>query len=348
MSRPQIPVTVLTGFLGAGKTTLLNRILSEPHGHRIAVIENEFGEIGIDNALLKRSSDEQVLVMNNGCICCTVRDDLVRILGELAAKRAAGELDFERVLIETTGLADPAPVAQTFFVDPGVAEHYALDAVITVVDAVHGMAQLDAHHEAQDQVGFADRILLSKTDLVSAEQQEALSTRLHEINIRAPIIPVHFGKTDLAKILDIDAFSLEVAEALEPEFLHHFHHHHHDDDVQSFSIRLSEPLSPIRFRLGLGALIDKYNAQMLRYKGVVHLAGYEQRVILQGVHMLMALNLAEPWLPDGPRESVLVFIGERLPEAEFRAVIEAAVLRTDSEGDASFDAAMKIIDELPF
>ncbi|GAB4061750.1 GTP-binding protein [Uliginosibacterium sediminicola] len=348
MSRPQIPVTVLTGFLGAGKTTLLNRILSEPHGHRIAVIENEFGEIGIDNALLKRRSDEQVLVMNNGCICCTVRDDLVRILGELAAKRAAGELDFERVLIETTGLADPAPVAQTFFVDPGVAEHYALDAVITVVDAVHGMAQLDAHHEAQDQVGFADRILLSKTDLVSAEQQEELSTRLHEINIRAPIIPVHFGKTDLAQILDIDAFSLDIAEALEPEFLHHFHHHHHDDDVQSFSIRLSEPLSPIRFRLGLGSLIDKYSAQLLRYKGVVHLAGYEQRVILQGVHMLMALNLAEPWLPDGPRESVLVFIGERLPEAEFRAVIDAAVLRTDAESDASFDAAMKIIDELPF
>ncbi len=348
MSRPQIPVTVLTGFLGAGKTTLLNRILSEPHGHRIAVIENEFGEIGIDNALLKRRSDEQVLVMNNGCICCTVRDDLVRILGELAEKRAAGQLDFERVLIETTGLADPAPVAQTFFVDPGVAEHYALDAVITVVDAVHGMAQLDAHNEAQDQVGFADRILLSKTDLVSAEQQEELSTRLHEINIRAPIIPVHFGKTDLAQILDIDAFSLEIAEALEPEFLHHFHHHHHDDDVQSFSIRLSEPLSPIRFRLGLGSLIDKYSAQLLRYKGVVHLAGYEQRVILQGVHMLMALNLAEPWLPDGPRESVLVFIGERLPEAEFRAVIDAAVLRTDAESDASFDAAMKIIDELPF
>ncbi|GAA5164353.1 GTP-binding protein [Viridibacterium curvum] len=343
-----IPVTVLTGFLGAGKTTLLNRILSEPHGHRIAVIENEFGEIGIDNALLKRNADEQVLVMNNGCICCTVRDDLVRILGELAEKRAAGALDFERVLIETTGLADPAPVAQTFFVDPGVAEHYRLDAVITVVDAVHAMQQLDAHHEAQDQVGFADRILLSKTDLVSAAHTEALKARLHEMNVRAPIVPVHFGKTDLAQILDIDAFSLEVAESLEPEFLDHFHAHEHDDDVQSFSIRLTEPLSPTRFRLALGALIDKYSAQMLRYKGVVHLAGYDDQVIMQGVHMLMALNLAEPWVPDSPRESVLVFIGERLPEAEFRAVINASIHRPDAEADARFEAAMKIIDDVPF
>ena len=181
-----IPVTILTGFLGSGKTTLLNRILQERHGRRIAVIENEFGEAGIDNELLVQDRDEQIVEMNNGCICCTVRGDLVRILGELQAKRESGALNFERVIIETTGLADPAPVAQTFFVEDHIADHYRLDAIVTLVDAKHAMAQLDEHHEAQEQVGFADRLLLSKTDLVDADTLRALEQRLRRMNARAP------------------------------------------------------------------------------------------------------------------------------------------------------------------
>lgn len=215
---PRIPVTILTGFLGAGKTTLLNRILQEQHGQRIAVIENEFGETGIDGELLIQG-DEQIVEMNNGCICCTVRGDLVRILGDLAQKRAAKEISFDRVIIETTGLADPAPVAQTFFVEDDVYANYHLDAIITVVDAVHAMQQLDAHHEAQEQVGFADRILLSKTDLVTPEAVSALSARLQNINSRATIHNVHFGQTDLRQILDIDGFSLDAILEIEPDFL---------------------------------------------------------------------------------------------------------------------------------
>lgn len=339
-----IPVTVLTGFLGAGKTTLLNRILREAHGHRIAVIENEFGAVGVDDALLVKHGEEQIVLMNNGCICCTVRDDLVLMLGELAERRGRGELDFERVLIETTGLADPAPVAQTFFVEPVIADQYRLDAVITVVDAVHAMQQLDAHHEAQEQVGFADRLLLSKTDLVTPDAQDALVQRLRQLNRRAPITPVHFGAVDLADILDIDAFSLEVAEEIDPHFLAPLHHHH-DDDISSFVLEFKEAFSSIRLRFALGALIDRYGARMLRYKGVLNLDGHEDRVVLQGVHMLMALSLVEPWPPEGARNSTLVFIGERLPEVEFREVLSRCLASAhDASSQASFDHVMDVID----
>lgn len=214
-----IPVTILTGFLGAGKTTLLNRILNEPHGQRIAVIENEFGPVGVDNDLLIRDGDERIVEMNNGCVCCSVRGDLARILSELRVKRETGRLRFDRVIIETTGVANPGPVCQTFFVDPVVGRYYHLDAVITVVDAVHAMATLDAQPEAQRQVGFADRLLISKTDLVSPIEHEALRSRLMRMNPRAPIQAVHFGECPLAQILDIRGFDIDTALALDPTFL---------------------------------------------------------------------------------------------------------------------------------
>lgn len=227
-----VPVTILTGFLGAGKTTLLNRILTEHHGRRIAVIENEFGETGIDNELLLQA-DEQIVTMNNGCICCTVRGDLVRILRDLSDRRECGDIHFERVIIETTGLADPAPVAQTFFIEPDIAENFKLDAIVTVIDAVHAHRQLEEHHEAQEQVGFADRILLSKTDLQEAEIVSDLEVRLRAMNPRAPTKRVHFGETELDDLLDIDGFNLGDILKIEPDFLHDASHEH-EDDISSF------------------------------------------------------------------------------------------------------------------
>lgn len=214
-----VPVTILTGFLGAGKTTLLNRILAEQHGHRIAVIENEFGPEGVDNDLLVHDSQEQIVEMNNGCVCCTVRGDLARILGELRAKRDTGSIAFDRVIIETTGMANPGPVTQTFFVDEDVGRHYRIDGVITVVDAKHGHDTLDRQPEAQNQVGFADRILLSKTDLVDPEETSSLRERLVRMNPRAPIRNVHMGEIAVGEILDIGGFDLDSVLELDPDFL---------------------------------------------------------------------------------------------------------------------------------
>ena len=311
----RIPVTILTGFLGVGKTTLLNRILHEQHGQRIAVIENEFGEAGIDGDLLIQA-DEQIVEMNNGCICCTVRGDLVRILGELSQKSETGELQFQRVIIETTGLADPAPVAQTFFVEQDVRNNYILDAIITVVDAVHGMQQLDEHHEAQEQVGFADRLLLSKTDLVNVEEVQILSARIRQINPRAPIKQVDFGKTELADILDIKGFDLDEILKIEPDFLEDVSHEH-DDDISSFVFRSDKPFVLEKLEVFMGAMIEIYGTQLLRYKGILNIEGDEKRTIFQGVHMLMGGELGSAWKPKEKRESVMVFIGKDLPRDIF-------------------------------
>lgn len=310
-----IPVTILTGFLGAGKTTLLNRILSEHHGQRIAVIENEFGEAGVDGELLIQG-EEQIVEMNNGCICCTVRGDLVRILGDLSQRNQAGELRFDRVIIETTGLADPAPVAQTFFVEEDIRVNYTLDAIITVVDAVHGMQQLDEHHEALEQVGFADRLLLSKTDLVTPEAVKAITTRVRQMNPRAPIKQVHFGQTDINDILDIAGFSLEEILKIEPDFLEDVSHEH-DDDVASFVFRSERPFSMEKLEVFLSAMLEIYGAQLLRYKGILHVADDDNRWAFQGVHMLMGGEQGSQWKPNEKRESVMVFIGKNLPKDRF-------------------------------
>ena len=323
-NRPrQVPVTLLTGFLGAGKTTLLNRILSEEHGLRFAVIENEFGEAGIDSDILIRS-DEQIVEMNNGCICCTVRGDLVRILGQLAQRRDAGEIGFDRVIIETTGLADPAPVAQTFFVDEEIGRAYRLDAIVTVVDALHGPQQLDAHHEAQEQVGFADRILLSKTDLVTPAEADALIKRLGTINARANVGVVDFGHTDIAQLLEVGGFNLDAILEIEPDFLEDVAHEH-DDDISSFVFRSTRPFVVGKLEAFLSQMLTEHGADMLRYKGVLNVAEMPGRVVFQGVHMMMGSDVGKPWRSGEPRESVMVFIGRKLPQDLFIQGLESCL-----------------------
>jgi len=340
-----IPTTILTGFLGAGKTTLLNRILQEQHGHKIAVIENEFGQENIDNEILVQDSTEQIVEMNNGCICCTVRGDLIVALNSLAQKRDAGELQFDRVVIETTGLANPGPVAQTFFMDDEVAAHYLLDAVITVVDARHAMHQLNEHEEAQRQVGFADRMLLSKTDLVSAGELEELSTRLKRINPRAPIHKLDFGRAPLSEVLDLRGFNLNEKLEIDPDFLatdehthhehdcnahcshdHDHHHAHHTDDIAAFVFKSKRPFNTARLDEFLGGVVQVYGPRMLRYKGVLWMDGADRKVIFQGVHQMMGSDIGGKW-PDGePRSSKMVFIGKNLPKDIFIRGLEQCLV----------------------
>ena len=310
---PPIPVTILTGFLGAGKTTLLKRILSEPHGERIAVIENEFGEESIDNELLFEDTKERIVEMNNGCICCTVRGDLIEMLGRLWERRRSGAIEFDRVIIETTGLAEPGPVAQTFFVDDDVAERYMLDAVITVVDARHGPDQLSQHAEAQAQVGFADRILISKSDLVDQAAVDGLRGRLLRMNPRAGIDLVHFGQTPLQQILDIRGFNLNAALEIDPAFLDAEAGHSHIDDVHSFVFKSTRPFDSDRFEGFMSAVSQAYGPQLLRYKGVLWIKGSDNQMVFQGVHMLMGGDVGRPWQPGEQRQSKLVFIGRKLP-----------------------------------
>ena len=320
MSETQMaPVTILTGFLGSGKTTLLNRILKEEHGHRIAVIENEFGEAGVDNEILEHG-EEQIVEMNNGCICCTVRGDLIRILGSLHEKRERGDLRFDRVVIETTGMADPGPVAQTFFVDEDISRHYLLDAVITLVDARHAPETLDQFHEAQEQVGFADRILLSKTDLVTETEAHKLIERLQRMNPRAPVRKVHFGQTPVAEVLDIRGFNLDAILEIEPGFLEE-EHHEHADDVESFVFRTDKPFDRDKIESFLDGMIRVYGPDLLRYKGILWFKGLSSRVVFQGVHMLMAGEEGKPWGKD-KKQSVMVFIGRKLPKDLFLAGLE--------------------------
>jgi G3E family GTPase len=311
-----IPVTILTGFLGAGKTTLLNRILTEQHGEKIAVIENEFGEEGVDNEILVEDKDEQIVEMNNGCLCCTVRGDLVRILDDLGTKRKRGELKFDRVIIETTGLANPGPVAQTFFMDEKIHNQYLLDAVVTVVDAKHAQKQLDEHDEARRQVGFADRILLSKTDLVADEETRKLTQRLRQMNPRAHQEKVHFGEADIKEILDIRGFNLNAVLEVDPQFLES-DDHEHNDEVTSFVWKDARPLHMEKIETFLSLMVQNYGEDLLRYKGVLNIQGEPRRMIFQGVHMLMGGTPGKPWAPGETRESVMVFIGRKLPRRLF-------------------------------
>ena len=336
-----IPATILTGFLGAGKTTLLNRLLHEDHGQRIAVIENEFGEENIDNEILVQDTREQIVEMNNGCICCTVRGDLIAALGQLAQKQRSGELKFDRVVIETTGLANPGPVAQTFFMDEEIATSYLLDGVITIVDASNAMQQLDKFEEAQRQVGFADRLFLSKSDLVSKDQLTLLETRLRRINPRAPVGRANFGNAPIAEILDIRGFNLNDKLDIDPDFLkaedaHHHHEHGHDhaahqegghtDDIAAFVFRSNRAFDPARLEDFIGQLIQMYGPRMLRYKGILWMEGASRKVIFQGVHQTMGSDLGAPWGSDEVRGSKIVFIGQSLPRPIFTEGLEQCLV----------------------
>jgi G3E family GTPase len=312
-ARPQIPVTVLTGYLGAGKTTLLNRLLTEEHGKRYAVIVNEFGEIGIDNELVV-DADEEVFEMNNGCICCTVRGDLIRIIGNLLKRKGR----FDAILIETTGLADPAPVAQTFFVDDEVRSVAKLDSIVTVVDAKNVVARLDDSHEAAEQIAFADVILLNKSDLVPADELAALEARLRAINPTAVIHRTERCAVSPTEILDRRAFDLDRILAIEPDFLGE-DAHEHDDAVTSVALRETRPIDRNRFNQWIGALLREKGLSILRSKGILDLKGSPNRFIFQGVHMLMEGDDGKPWSQDEARDSKLVFIGRDLDADELKA-----------------------------
>ena len=349
-----IPATILTGFLGSGKTTLLKRVLEEAHGQKIAVIENEFGEENIDSEILVSDTTEQIIQMSNGCICCTIREDLRATLRDLAEKRRKGEIDFDRVVIETTGLADPGPVAQTFFMDDEVAESYLLDSILTLVDAKHAATQLNERQEARRQVGFADQIFISKSDLVGSDEVAALMHRLTHMNPRAPQRAVHFGEVALSEVFDLRGFNLNAKLDIDPDFLreqthehddhdHHehahgehcnhpshqpgaAHHHHHGDDVQSFVFKSERAFDPAKLEDFLGAIVNIYGPRMLRYKGVLHMQGTERKVIFQGVHQLMGSDLGPPWADGEQRSSKMVFIGIDLPKDIFLQGLEQSLV----------------------
>ena len=343
-----IPATIVTGFLGSGKTTLLKRVLTEAHGQKIAVIENEFGDENIDNEILVQDSNEQIIQLNNGCVCCSIREDLRTTLSDLAEKKRKGELDFDRVVIETTGLADPGPVAQTFFMDDEIAESYLLDSILTLVDAKHADEQLNTRQEARRQIGFADQIFISKADLVDDATLQALIHRVKHMNPRAPQHKVHFGEVPLADVFDLRGFNLNAKLDIDPEFLKaddhdhdhdhhghdhehgehcdHPHHHAHDDDVKSFVFRSERAFNAAKLEDFLGSIVQVYGPKMLRYKGVLYMKGTDRKVIFQGVHQLMGSDMGPKWAPGEKKNTKMVFIGLDLPRDVFQQGLEQCLV----------------------
>jgi G3E family GTPase len=344
VSAEKVPVTVLTGYLGAGKTTLLNRILSEPHGKKYAVIVNEFGEIGIDNDLVV-GADEEVFEMNNGCICCTVRGDLVRILDGLMRRKGK----FDAIIVETTGLADPAPVAQTFFIDENVGRKTRLDAVVTVADAKWLNDRLKDAPEAKNQIAFADVILINKTDLVSPAELEEVEARIRGINPYAKVHKTQRAQIPLHEVLGRNAFDLDRILEIEPEFLegedhdhdHHHDHdhdhghkhahshgglkHYHDEDMQSISLRTDKPLDPDKFFPWVQDLVQKEGPNILRCKGILSFKNDDERFVFQGVHMILDGDHQRPWTKGEKRDSRIVFIGRNLPGKKITEGFESCI-----------------------
>ena len=342
-SADKVPVTVLTGYLGAGKTTLLNRILSEPHGKKYAVIVNEFGEIGIDNDLVV-GADEEVFEMNNGCICCTVRGDLIRIIDGLMRRKGK----FDAIIVETTGLADPAPVAQTFFVDENVGKKAKLDAVVTVADAKWLRDRLRDAPEAKNQIAFADVILINKTDLVSDGELREVEARIRGINPYAKLHRTQRAQIPLNEVLGRNAFDLERILDIEPAFLeaddhghdhdHHHDHdghqhahshgglkHYHDEEMQSISLKTDTPLDPDKFFPFIQNLVAVEGPNILRCKGILSLKDDPQRFVFQGVHMMLDGDHQRAWREGEARQSRMVFIGRNLPEDKIRKGFESCM-----------------------
>ena len=325
----RVPVTILTGYLGSGKTTLVNHILTnKDHGKKIAIIENEFGDVGIDDALMAKNTKEQIeeeiVEMMNGCICCTVRQDLVVVLNKFAGRIASGNLKLDCILIETTGMADPAPVAQTFFVDDSVQEHFRLDGIVTLVDAKHIEQHLDdekpegAENEAVEQVAFADRMILNKMDLVDKADVERITARLKSINSSAPIITAEKSKVSVDSVLDIHAFDLKKTVDMDPEFLNTDNEHEHDDTVSSICVVEDKPLDLDTLQRWVNYLLVNKGTDLYRMKGVLNVADSEERFMFQAVHMIFNGNFDEPWEPSEKRESKFVFIGKNLDHAELK------------------------------
>ena len=314
----KIPVTVLTGYLGAGKTTLLNRILTEDHGKKFAVIVNEFGEAGIDGDLVI-GADEEVFEMNNGCICCTVRGDLIRILDGLMKRKGK----FDAIIVETTGLADPAPVAQTFFVDQDVGDATKLDAVITVTDAKWLKDRLKDAPEAKNQIAFADVIVLNKVDLVTAEELASVEAAIRAINPYAKLHRTERCALPIDQLLDRNAFDLDRILDIEPDFLESGHHHHHSDEVRSMSFTIPGDVDPEKFMPWINDISQAQGPNILRSKGILAFKGEPRRFVFQGVHMILDGDLQRDWKADETRSSRLVIIGRDLNENELRQGFEA-------------------------
>jgi len=307
-----IPVTVLTGYLGAGKTTLLNRILTENHGKKYAVIINEFGELGVDNDLVV-DSDEEVFEMNNGCICCTVRGDLIRIVGGLMKRSQK----FDGIIVETTGLANPAPVAQTFFVDEDVKAKTRLDAIVTVVDALNFLTRLEDAPEAADQVAFADVVVLNKLDLVSPEQLEKVEARIKSINRYAQIHHATRGDVPIDKLLGLNAFDLNRVLESVPDFLDE-DSHTHNEHLTSVSFEVTAPLDATKFQTWIGHILQTQGANLLRTKGILSYKNEDRRFAFQAVHMIADGDFVAAWKPGEERKSRIVFIGRDLNRPALR------------------------------
>ncbi len=310
-AQAKVPVTLLTGYLGAGKTTLLNRILTYEHGKKVAVIVNEFGDVGIDHQLII-NADEEIFEMNNGCICCTVRGDLIRIIGNLMKRRDK----FDHLVIETTGLADPAPVIQTFFMDEDVQAQTYLDSVVTVVDAKHIEQHWDAE-EAQEQIAFADVILLNKTDLVTSKDLDVLESRIRSMNALTKIYRTRDSELEMDALLGIGAFSLDRALEIDPEFLNELAHEH-DETVVSVAIVEAGEVDGDKLNDWLGKLLREQGADIFRMKGILTIAGEDMRFVFQGVHMLFDGRADRPWNPGETRKNELVFIGRNLDDAQLK------------------------------
>jgi G3E family GTPase len=343
LSKNVIPVTILTGFLGSGKTTLLKYILNQPHGYKIAVIENEFGEENIDSEILINDAKPQIIQMSNGCICCNIRGDLQKNLNTLIEQRNKGEIEFDKIVIETTGVAEPGPIAQTFFLDAEINRNYRLDAVITLVDAKHAMIHLDKHVQVQQQIGFADKIFITKADLVDDTNIQVLKQRIIKINAKTPIQYLDHGKIDIAQFFDLKGFNLDDKLELDPHFIEqhkhqhshehnhkhehaddchddhcthedhdHHHTHHHIDSIQSFVYLSDKPFFYPKLEEFLSAILTVYGEKLMRYKGVLYMKDLDRKVILQGVHQIMGSDVGAFW--QGKPRSKLVFIGTDLPK----------------------------------